>query len=218
MSDAWNGCVFDPSLSYAVGGAWFNSDWGCQPTGTIAYHKYLLGWLPANQIMIVPPGTHQTVIVQPLALPRVSTNLIVAFIPIPGTQEFYSIEVRNETYISTYDFGLKNMFSSSQAVVVIHRVDPSRGVDAQVVDIDVTENDIKYYCQNGFGNQNPNDAGGWLVMSNINSKFYDHESGISVEITSYNAGIPPLIDTYTVIIENRLTNRVRNLPLPTTCP
>ncbi len=81
----------------------------------IAYHKDLLGWIPAARKFIAQPGTTNTITLERLAQPATENYLIVE-IPIPGAPGcFYTVESRRRV---GYD---RNLPADG---VVIHRIDP----------------------------------------------------------------------------------------------
>ena len=134
MSDAWRNCDIAQYPPY-----------GCLGQHTIAYHKDLLGWIPQGQTYVAY-SFNQTVTLEQLALPQTG-NYRQVKIPIDGSStNFYTVEVRKQV---GYDFKLPG------AAVIIHEVDTSRSIPAQVVDID--------------GNGNTGDAGAmWTVGETFN--------------------------------------------------
>lgn len=108
---------------------------------TIAFHKDVLGWIPAERKYVAGPGTAATFTLERLASPP-SGGYLMAQIPIPGTQHFYTVETRR---VSGYDASGR----LPGEAVVIHRVNLQQESPARVVDPD--------------NNGNPNDAAAqWL--------------------------------------------------------
>jgi len=160
MSDSWAPC----------GRGFDDPVYGCIGQHTIAYHKNLLGWIPAERLYTANPGTSQTIILEQLAEPQPG-NYLAAFVPIPGlTGQFYSVEARK---LSGYDS------HNPGAAVIIHQVDPNRDNRAHVVDID--------------GNGNTGDAGAmWLPGETFN----DVAHNILIEVLSATSnGFVVLINT-----------------------
>jgi hypothetical protein len=122
-------------------------EFGCVGQHTIAYHKDMLGWIPASRIFTATSGITQTITIDPLKGPLdASSNYLYAKIPFlvpPWYYAWYSIEARKK---EGYDEGIPGK------AIVIHEVNQYKyGLDrtARVVDID--------------NNGNPNDSGAmWL--------------------------------------------------------
>lgn len=130
--------------------------YGCVGQHTIAYHKELLGAIPATRQQVVPPGSAQTILLVPLAFPP-SGGYLVAEVPIGGSPtRFYTVEARQRR---GYDAQLRG------EAVIIHEVDVARREPAHVVDAD--------------GNGDPDDAG---AMWTAGETFIDAGSGISVSV------------------------------------
>ena len=143
MSDTWSDCANSRDATY-----------GCLGQGTIAYHKDLEGWLAGRQT-IVSPGGQMTLTLEQLDLPATG-NLLLAKVPISGTTRFYTVEVRRKV---GYDVKLPGQ------AVILHLVDPSQKISAQLVDLD--------------GNTNTGDAGAqWLA----GETFSDTTNGIWIRI------------------------------------
>ena len=106
------------------GGSCYEAEYGELPQETIGYHRQLLGFLPANAIAQVDAGASSTVTLAPLGDGSATSPRLIE-IPIPGTNRFYTIEVR---LLSGYDSWLP------RAGVVIHEVDPSRVEPAWLVE------------------------------------------------------------------------------------
>jgi hypothetical protein len=122
----------------------------------IAFHKDLLGWIPAAEKYLATGGSGQ-ITLERLALPE-TDNVKLAQIPIPGSApRFYTVEARQRV---GYD-----RFLPADGVI-IHQVDLTRGDRvAQIVD--------------GDHNGDPNDAGAtWTV----GETFTDGATGITVAV------------------------------------
>ena len=143
MSDTWTDCVNLRDPTY-----------GCLGQQTIAYHKDLEGWLAGRQTS-VSPGSQTTLTLEQLDLPATG-GLLLAKVPINGTNRFYTVEVRRKV---GYDVKLPGQ------AVILHLVDPYQSIPAQLVDLD--------------GNTNTGDAGAqWLVGETFN----DLANGIWIRI------------------------------------
>ncbi len=143
MSDTWTDCsnLRDPA-------------YGCLGQQTIAYHKDLEGWLVGRQTT-VSPGSQTTLTLEQLDLPATG-SLLLAKVPVNGTNRFYTVEVRRKV---GYDVKLPGQ------AVILHLVDPNQSIPAQLVDLD--------------GNTNTGDAGAqWLA----GETFSDLASGIWIRI------------------------------------
>ncbi|MEP6570359.1 MAG: hypothetical protein ABJC10_11355 [Acidobacteriota bacterium] len=137
-----------------------DASYGCVGVSTIAYHKDLLGWIPASRKYFAAAGSTATINLERLGQPS-SSSYLMAQIPIDGTKS-YTVEARR---FAGYDRQIPG------EAIVIHQVDTTR-VDrtAQVVDAD--------------NNGNPNDAGAmWLP----GESFTDAAHSIQVTINSMNA-------------------------------
>lgn len=144
---------YDPAVDASVG------------THTIAYHKDLLGWIPAARKYVAQPGTRQTITIERSARPSSSGNYLEAEIPISGGTAYasysYTVEARQ---FYGYD-----RFVPAEAII-IHRVERDRDRPARVVDTD--------------NNGNPNDAGArWLP----GMRFTDAAEGVVVHVESRTA-------------------------------
>lgn len=156
-SGPYNG-TYDSRWDVMSGGQ--GSD-GAETVGvhTIAYHKALLGWIPAPQRRILQASGTSSFRLQRLAMPGSASDFLLAEIPLEGAL-LYTIEVRRPT--GDYDRWLPG------DGVVMHLVDPNRGDRAaQVVDPD--------------GNGNANDAGAIWTPGEI---FDDVGRQISVAVLS----------------------------------
>lgn len=131
MSDADANCAKSTHVTY-----------GCLGQHTIAFHKDMLGWIPADKKYTVAYTTST-------ATPQTTSNrYLMAQIPVLGSlTRFYTVEVRN---FSGYDIKLPGK------AVIIHEVQTSRSEPAQVVDVDL--------------NGNTGDAGAmWVVGETFNN-------------------------------------------------
>jgi len=119
-------------------GAYTDLQYGSIPPGTIAYHLDLDGWIPANRKQTVSPGALTTLTLERL-LPQSASNLLLATIPISGTNRFYTVEVRDNTP-GTYDQAIypDSTISANQSLaVIIHLVNPNRSFqDGQALLVD----------------------------------------------------------------------------------
>lgn len=127
---------------------------------TIAYHKDMLGWIPAGRKYVAAQGSSQTITLERSALPGTG-GYLMAQVPISGTNDFYTVEARRT---AGYDRGIPG------EAVVLHRVTPTAGTPARVVDPD--------------GNGNPNDDGAaWYP----GETFTDAQAGITISVASTGA-------------------------------
>jgi M6 family metalloprotease-like protein len=147
MSDGWSNCSNSSDATY-----------GCLGQHTIAYHKDILGWIPANQKFTPTQAGTTTITLEQLALPQTG-NYLMAQIPIGGsTTRFYTVEVRRKT---GYDVKLPGQ------AVIIHEVDTTRNIPAHVIDAD--------------NNGNTGDAGAMWIPGET---FSDSANGIFVSVLS----------------------------------
>jgi len=123
---------------------------------TIAWHKDMLGWVPASQKVVVQPGTRQTFVLERNGSPTSAANPLLVVIP-SGNGTFYTVEARRFT---GYDARVPG-----EAVVLHHVYHYTGGSPARVVDPD--------------GNGNPNDAG---AMWTVGETFTDANAGVSVSV------------------------------------
>jgi hypothetical protein len=129
---------------------------------TIAFHKDLLGWIPASRKYVAPRGTTSTFELARDAIPG-ATGYEMAQIPVPGGAEFYTVEAR---LFAGYD--ARGRLPGE--AVVIHRVNPADVAPAKVVDAD--------------GNGDPNDAG---AMWTPGETFQDLQAGVRVRVLARTA-------------------------------
>lgn len=134
-----------------------HAEYGCLGNHTVAFHKELMGWLPASQIYRAGSGSNQNITLERIGS-TASGNYLMAKIPIGGsTTNFYTLEARR---FVGYDGQIPG------EAVVIHKVDTTRGDrQAQVVDPD--------------NNGNPNDAS---AMWTPGETFTDSVNGIRVRV------------------------------------
>ncbi len=150
MSDTWSNCGRSTDAAY-----------GCLGQHTIAYHKDMLGWIPAAQKYTVAWKTFATVTLEQMALPTTSKYRLVQ-VPIGGSStHFYTVEARRQT---GYDYKLPGQ------AVIIHEVDTARSRPANVIDAD--------------GNFNTGDAG---AMWTVGETFTDAANNISITVNSATA-------------------------------
>jgi len=112
MSDTWHYYRSDPS-------------YGALGKHTIAYHKDLLGWIPADRRFEAPPDSMTTLDLADLAEPSTAAYHF-AVIPIGSGGEHYTVEARGRT--GAYDGNLPG------DAVIIHHVLPSRDQPAWAYD------------------------------------------------------------------------------------
>jgi hypothetical protein len=132
------------------------------PPHTIAFHKDLLGWIPAARKYVAAPATSATFELARDAMPS-ATGYQMAQLPIPGSAAFYTLEARR---FAGYD-GAARLPAEG---VVIHRVNLADLVPAKVVDAD--------------GNGNPNDAGATWTPGET---FADLPNGVLVRVLAATA-------------------------------
>jgi hypothetical protein len=137
-----------------------NSTWGWIGQHTIAYHKNLVGWIPAARRFVAPAGKSSTITIERSAQPEANGNYLMAIIPIPNSTQFYTVEARR--FVGNYDAHVPG------EAIVLHRC----GDDATVIDAD--------------NNGNPNDAGAmWLPGETFTDAA--HNISVSVEAQVGNA-------------------------------
>ncbi|HEU4453146.1 MAG TPA: putative Ig domain-containing protein [Longimicrobium sp.] len=108
---------------------------------TIAFHKDMLGWVPAARKYVAPPGTRATITLERGGNPG-AQGYLMAQVPILGTNHFYTIEARRYT-------GYDAAGRLPAEAVVVHKVNLGDSSPARVVDADA--------------NGNPNDEGAQWV-------------------------------------------------------
>ncbi|MEZ4519266.1 MAG: DNRLRE domain-containing protein [Chloroflexota bacterium] len=103
--------------------AFTDAAYGCAGKHTIAYHKDLLGWIPANRIYVADAGTHHVTLEQ-TTQPGPNGDLLVK-VPVNGSADhFVTIEARRRV---GYDAGLPGN------AIVLHDVQP-RAEPAHLID------------------------------------------------------------------------------------
>jgi M6 family metalloprotease-like protein len=170
---SWDIMSRSSSYLYSV----FDSDYEYLPPGTIAYHRDMLSWIPANRKTSFMPGEARTITLEQLQQPQANSNYLLAKIAIGGSSiHFYTVEARTKT---GYDQSIPG------AGVIIHRVDvgrPGTAGDALVVD--------------GDTNRNVNDAGAIWLPGEI---FNDAANKIQVRVVSSTS------TSFTVYISNNVS-------------
>jgi M6 family metalloprotease-like protein len=132
------------------------------PPHTIAFHKDLLGWIPAARKYVAAAGSSAAIDLARDALPG-AEGYQMAQVPIAGTSAFYTVEARR---YAGYDAAGRLPAEG----VLIHRVTLAASIPARVVDPD--------------GNGNPNDAGAAWVPGET---FTDPDGGVQVRVLSQTA-------------------------------
>jgi M6 family metalloprotease-like protein len=155
----------------------YHSNYEYLPPGTIAYHRDMLSWIPANRKTSFLPGEANTITLEQLQQPQANSNYLLAKISISGSStRFYTVEARTKT---GYDQSVPG------AGVIIHRVDVNRSGNAGhalVVD--------------GDTNRNVNDAGAiWLP----GETFTDAANKIQIQVMSATP------TSFTVYISNNVS-------------
>ncbi len=148
MSNSYDSCALNPQPVY-----------GCTAQHTIAYHKDLLGWIESEQRLEIPPGFHETVTLERLALPQ-TNNTLAIFVLIDDEYDyfdyFYTVEAREPV---GYDVSMPGK------AVVIHEVNTWRTNPAHIIDVD-------YKGETGV------DGTMWLV----GEVFFDPHYGIYISV------------------------------------
>lgn len=135
--------------------------YGCLAEHTIAYHKDLVSWMPAERRYTVALDTPVTLTLERLALP-LSGAALMAKIPIAGAVDhFYTVEARRRA-------GYDNLLLGE--AVIIHEIAPGRPEPAHVVDAD----------QDG---DYADDGAMWLP----GESFVDATNGISITVSAVTA-------------------------------
>jgi hypothetical protein len=129
---------------------------GCHQVGTIGYHLDMLGWLPAERVVTVEPGTSATITLDALTTALSGIDMLLVKVPVDQSTTFYTVEVRSFT---GYDRNLPG------EAVILHEVVPGRPSPAHVVD--------------GDNNGNPNDEGAMWVAGET---FEDRSNRIRIEV------------------------------------
>jgi M6 family metalloprotease-like protein len=124
---------------------------------TIAYYKYLLGWIPPEKVVIAPPDSQITVRLERLALPQNDDPLLIMIHTTGLRRDFYTVEAR-------FTVGFDRQLPGS--AVIIHRVNTAMyHAPATLIDAD--------------GNGDNSDEG---VMWDEGETFTDELYRISVHI------------------------------------
>jgi M6 family metalloprotease-like protein len=125
---------------------------------TIAYHKYLLGWLQGGAVRVVTPGTQARITLRSLCYSDPACYLVT--IPLDSTgRRLYTVEVRRKKALDRYVPG---------SAMVMHYVDTSRPDRvATVVDVD--------------NDGNPNDA---AAQWRTGEEFRDAANAIRVTVVA----------------------------------
>ncbi len=171
MSDASSNCSnsYDPTFS-------------CLGQHPIAFSKEQVGWLTSEQKFTVNIGEMKTITIEHLAK-LVEDGIQLVTIPINGqADKFYTVEVRKKI---GYDTKLPG------EGVILHKVDKTRQVMAEVIDID-----------------NNNNTGDEAAIWIPGETWQDQANGIWVSVRSV-AG-----DGYEVIISNASGNSIPPFPQP----
>jgi hypothetical protein len=112
---------------------------------TIAYHKDLLGWIPAAQKFALPAGATRTVTLERRALPSTSNYLMIT-VPATGSR-FYTVEaIQSAGYDGRGDG------------VVIHEVDPARVLPSELARVMGSDGDEGALWKPGAAFSNPQDG------------------------------------------------------------
>lgn len=159
------GQTYDSKWDVMSGGRSWDATVGTwTPPHTIAYHKDMLGWIPAARKFVATAGSTATFELARDAMPA-ATGYQIAELPIAGGGgTFYTLETRR---YAGYD-GPTRLPGEG---VVIHRVDPSdAATPARVVDVD--------------DNGDPNDAGAIWVPGET---FTDLQAGVQVSVLAATA-------------------------------
>ena len=146
-------------------GGYAEAGWpGRIPVHPKAVDKLLLGWTPSSRTYTATPGSNLVITLERSALPPANTNPVIATIPI-GTDQ-YTVEARR---VAGYDRVADSALAGEG--VLIHRIVPTRFDPlAEIHDAD--------------GNNNPNDAGGFLV---VGESFVDSGNRVRVTVVGQTA-------------------------------
>ena len=115
--------VMSSTSRYAVS----DPDYSIRGKHVNAYAKYRLEWISGAQLLEVGPDTVVTATIDALATPS-TANYRMARIPISGSDEYYTVEVRKR--FGDYDGALPSN------AVIIHHVVPGRSEPSWALDID----------------------------------------------------------------------------------
>ncbi len=150
-------------MSASTSGRYLNSSFGFGGAHFIAYHKDLLGLIPAGRRVTVTNGEWQGVL-EPHARNANGSGTVLVTLPVvdPARHgQAYTLELRGKT---GYDIRLP------RAALIIHSIGPGRAEPARIVDAD--------------GDGDPNDDG---VTWTVGEVFVDQAAGIQVAIDSLTA-------------------------------
>lgn len=172
MSDTWYNCDY-------------HATYGCLGQHTISYHKNNLGWIAADDKIQVSGVRVMRIDHLAMANPDYYN---MAIIPIAGTDDYYTVEVRKPT---GYDVKLP------AKAVIIHEVDTARQNEAQVIDTDLDGDTSDAGAQWVVGEQF---ASGTIKVDVVD----EHTNGFKVVIRTVdqpviwgNAGVAGATITYT---------------------
>jgi hypothetical protein len=147
-------------MSASTSGRYLNVSFGFGGAHFIAYHKDLLGLIPASRRVTVTNDIWQGVL-EPHARNASGSGPVLVTLPIADPSRYgqsYTLELRSKT---GYDIRLP------RAAVIIHSIVPGRAEPAQIVDAD--------------GDGDPNDDG---VTWTVGEVFLDAKADIAVAIDS----------------------------------
>ena len=147
-------------MSASTSGRYLNVNFGFGGAHFIAYHKDLLGLIPASRRVSVTNGEWQGVLEAHVRNASGSGPVLVT-LPVADPSRYghsYTLELRSKT---GYDVRLP------RAAVIIHSIVPGRAEPAQIVDAD--------------GDGDPNDDG---VTWTVGEVFLDAKANIAVSIDS----------------------------------
>ncbi len=150
-------------MSASTSGRYLNRDFGFGGAHFIAYHKNLLGLIPAGRRVAVTSGEWRGVVEQH-ARSTNGTGTVLVMLPVADPQRFgqaYTIELRGKT---GYDVRVP------RSALIIHSIVPGRAEPAQIVD--------------GDGDGDPNDDGATWTVGEI---FSDPAAGIEIRVDSLTA-------------------------------
>ncbi|HYH80202.1 MAG TPA: putative Ig domain-containing protein [Longimicrobium sp.] len=156
--------VYDSKWDVMSGGGSTDATVGTRvATHTIAYHKDLMGWIPASRKYVARPGTSATIDLARDALPG-AAGYQLAQVPVGTSGTFLTLEARRYA-------GYDAQGRLPGEAVILHLVNPvGSGPPARVVDVD--------------GNGNVNDAGAMWVPGET---FASVEMGVSIRVLSATA-------------------------------
>lgn len=150
-------------MSASTSGRYLNQDFGFGGAHFVAYHKNLLGLIPAGRRVTVTSGEWRGVVEQH-ARNGSGTGPVLVLVPVADPLRFgqaYSLELRGK---AGYDVRVP------RAALIIHSIVPGRAEPAQIVDAD--------------GDGDPNDDGAtWTVGETFN----DPSAGIEIQVDSITA-------------------------------